>query len=140
MIMNQFTQKICALHGCDRPVTNWRSLCCCPTHQRKFAGQRRHGTENQPIKTKEDLAPYYRQHAIEKAKRVKSAVPAWADKEKIKEYYNEAVRLTIETGIRHEVDHIIPLTHKLVCGLHNEFNLQVISQTANRSKNNKFSI
>ena len=82
---------------------------------------------------------YHRQWSIEKQKRTKFATPDWANKEKIKEIYKQAVKLTESTGIRYEVDHIIPLTNKLVCGLHNEFNLQILPMSENRLKNNKFS-
>lgn len=48
-------------------------------------------------------------------------------------------RLRFEaTGIRHEVDHLVPLRSKLVCGLHNEFNLGVISAAENNRKGNRF--
>lgn len=34
------------------------------------------------------------------------------------------------------VDHIVPLNHPLVSGLHNEFNLSVIPKEENRMKDN----
>jgi len=60
----------------------------------------------------------------------------WADEEVIEEFYKESKALLEKTGEPHEVDHIIPLQHKdgLVCGLHNEFNLQVLTRTKNRAK------
>jgi hypothetical protein len=63
--------------------------------------------------------------------------PKWADLEKIKLFYIEADRLTKETGIRHEVDHIIPLQGKNVSGLHVHHNLQILTRSKNRSKQNK---
>lgn len=65
------------------------------------------------------------------------ATPAWADQTKITAIYTEAQRLTELTGIRHEVDHVVPLQSRLVCGLHVEHNLQVIPATVNRSKSNR---
>ena len=40
-------------------------------------------------------------------------------------------------GIPHEVDHIVPLTSKVVCGLHWEGNMRVVTRRVNRSKVNK---
>lgn len=37
-----------------------------------------------------------------------------------------------------EVDHVVPLTHDLVCGMHVPCNLQVLPASANRRKGNKF--
>lgn len=36
-----------------------------------------------------------------------------------------------------EVDHIVPITNRLVCGLHVPWNLQVVTRTQNRRKGNK---
>jgi len=66
-----------------------------------------------------------------------TAMPPWADRKKIRAIYEEAKRLTRETGIRHEVDHIYPLRGKYSCGLHVEYNLRIITGTENRKKFNK---
>jgi len=63
---------------------------------------------------------------------------SWANQDKIKEFYAESIRRTKMTGIQHHVDHIVPLVNDHVCGLHNEFNLQVLTASENSSKRNKF--
>lgn len=66
-----------------------------------------------------------------------NATPAWADQTVIASIYAEAVRLTRETGIKHEVDHIYPLQGRLVCGLHCEDNLQILTKVENIRKHNR---
>jgi hypothetical protein len=73
-------------------------------------------------------------------KRIKIATPAWADLDAIKEFYIKARQLTADTGIPHEVDHIVPIKGKLVSGLHVPANLQVITEFENISKNNSFTV
>ena len=73
-------------------------------------------------------------------KRCVLATPTWADRELIKELYSLAKKLTEQTGIPHEVDHIVPLQGKNVSGLHTQDNLQVITAEENRRKSNKFII
>ena len=68
---------------------------------------------------------------------IRRAIPLWANPAAIKVFYDQAVALTRETGIPYVVDHIIPLTSALVCGLHWEGNLQVITARANGEKHNK---
>lgn len=65
------------------------------------------------------------------------ATPAWANEEAIRAIYAEAARLTLETGIRHEVDHIYPLQSDVVCGLHCEANLQILTKVENIRKGNR---
>ena len=66
------------------------------------------------------------------------ATPKWADRASIKAIYDEAASLTQMTGIRHEVDHIVPLNGELVSGLHVHWNLRAIPHYENRAKSNKF--
>ena len=67
-----------------------------------------------------------------------NATPGWANKEKIFAIYAESRRITAETGIPHEVDHIIPLKGDGVVGLHVESNLRVIPRSENRRTGKKF--
>lgn len=60
----------------------------------------------------------------------------WADQNKIKSFYLEAAKMTRETGVSHEVDHILPLQGRTVSGLHVENNLQIIPRRDNRRKKN----
>jgi hypothetical protein len=46
----------------------------------------------------------------------------------------EAQMLSIDTGVKHEVDHIIPLIHKKICGLNVPVNVQILTKQKNRAK------
>lgn len=64
--------------------------------------------------------------------------PPWADHEKIQQFYDLARKLTEETGVIHEVDHIVPLQGKTVSGFHVHDNLQILTRQANRAKGARF--
>lgn len=73
-------------------------------------------------------------------RRHREATPTWLTKEQkdnIKQLYIEAQKLSKLTGVRYEVDHIIPLINENVCGLHVPWNLQVIPKLENLKKANK---
>lgn len=67
-----------------------------------------------------------------------NATPGWADQDKIAEFYFAADFLGMVTGEWHQVDHVVPLQSDLVCGLHWEGNLQVLTAKENLSKGNRF--
>src|SRR3990167_1553085 len=54
------------------------------------------------------------------------AVPAWANNDAIKRFYELSLCKTGTTNERWVVDHIVPLNSQSVCGLHVEHNLRVI--------------
>lgn len=65
------------------------------------------------------------------------ATPCWFEKNVIEKIYEQARHLTLTTGIQHEVDHILPLQGKEICGLHCLNNLQILTRSDNRKKNRK---
>ena len=77
-----------------------------------------------------------------RAKKI-SATPLWLSTQDFKEIesiYKECNKVSAETGVKHHVDHIIPLQGKIVCGLHVPWNLRVITAKQNLSKSNKLEI
>lgn len=63
------------------------------------------------------------------------ATPAWADSSKMAEIYREADRRR-SAGEEVLVDHLVPLNHQHVCGLHCEENLCIVTEKQNYTKSN----
>jgi 5-methylcytosine-specific restriction endonuclease McrA len=61
----------------------------------------------------------------------KNATPIWVDLKAIEKFY-------LERPDGYEVDHIIPLVSKTVCGLHVPWNLQYLTRSENIAKGNRF--
>jgi hypothetical protein len=68
-----------------------------------------------------------------RARKKKAFVP-WANLFFIEEIYHLAKLRTKATGIKWEVDHIVPMAGKTVSGLHWEQNMQVVPSAVNRRK------
>jgi hypothetical protein len=77
---------------------------------------------------------------------IQRSTPAWADLAAIAAKYREAEwrtrreRRRRARGYKWSVDHIVPLRHPLVSGLHVPDNLQVIRAHLNSQKHNTFAI
>lgn len=80
-------------------------------------------------------------HIAKRRASKKKACPSWLsaiDLAQIQEFYDLALAKTMQTGVKHNVDHVVPLQGKNVSGLHVPWNLQIITARENFSKGNKF--
>lgn len=81
-------------------------------------------------------AYYHENHEVERPRRnarrsrVKQATPPWVNMAEIRAIYAQC-----PDG--HEVDHVIPIKSKTVCGLHVPWNLQYLPVRDNRRKSNR---
>jgi hypothetical protein len=68
------------------------------------------------------------------------ATPTWADIQAINAVYAAAKEMEAADGIKRHVDHTVPLKHPLVCGLHVQSNLQILTAADNMKKHNSFAV
>lgn len=83
---------------------------------------------------------YYAYKSAERRATKLSATPRWlsaSHQQEIRNIYWLAKDLSLVSEGTYEVDHIVPLKGKGVCGLHVPWNLQVLPQQLNRRKSNK---
>jgi 5-methylcytosine-specific restriction endonuclease McrA len=82
-----------------------------------------------------------REMAMRRHAAKRQATPPWLAAEQnaaILAFYEAAVLLQIHTGVSYEVDHIVPLRGKMVCGLHVPWNLQILTKRQNCRKGNRY--
>jgi 5-methylcytosine-specific restriction endonuclease McrA len=65
------------------------------------------------------------------------ATPVWANMNAVWDMFLYA-RLCRDQGVDMQTDHIVPINHPHVCGLHCESNLQQLTTSANNKKSNKW--
>ena len=69
---------------------------------------------------------------------VRSRIPPWADPVALRAIERERRRLSRITGMSWSIDHIVPLNHPLVCGLHTPANLALVPMVENLLKGNRW--
>lgn len=99
-----------------------------PTKEREEAQKK--------IRLRADKIKNLNDRAKKRAATLALASPSWRDVGSIRAIYDEARRLTAETGVAHHVDHYYPLQGEYCCGLHVHHNLRVMRASENCSKNN----
>lgn len=114
----------------ERQQKYWQNYYTEEVKNRKTESARRRRELN-PHKTKKFRS--------ERKVRIRRAtVKSKIDQIRVQELYIQAQKLTLETGIDYCVDHIIPIAHPDVCGLHTFANLQIITSEENRRKGQHF--
>jgi len=124
----------------SREYAKFKRLFVGPIMPRRIVKQRFYSVEPKPIIPRDYLEKGDARLTWSRSDIKRYAMPKWADITAIEKIYNAAKTLSEDTGIAYHVDHIVPVKHPLVCGLHVEQNLRIISAFDNIQKSNKFKI
>jgi len=111
--------------------------------EKKNAQQRERRATDPDYREKKNAQQRERGHpyaALRRAAKLQRT-PAWLTDKHRKEIaaiYKRAAQITARTGIAHHVDHILPLQGKNISGLHVPSNLQILTETENKTKGNTY--
>jgi 5-methylcytosine-specific restriction endonuclease McrA len=164
--MEVLTTKVCLVCQADISHKQAKAKYCCRQHKSVAAGKRRNYKDlyqrKKVVLQKRALDRYHSNRdkerkrmleyqkanmhlfcaaAAERRAAKRQASPPWLsedDKWLLKEIYEVASLRSKLTKVNWHVDHIVPLKHDSVCGLHVPWNLQVITAAQNISKHNRF--
>ena len=140
------THRVCV--HCGKPFVVSPSIksvaCSLACAYRHFAGNRRPNYKGNTYLVEIDgkrisrrTKAAGRMHSNKRRLLIDLVTPKWADLGMMRAVYEESARLTKLTGVDYHVDHIVPLKNDIVCGLHNQFNLQVLPALDNLRKHNR---
>lgn len=130
----------CYCRGCQLKIYEGKKEIAKKQRQERYAAHK----EKEKLKMKEyyfsNRAGYRERNALRRASKLSATPPCLTplDFYQIKNIYSKAQELSKSSGEAWHVDHIIPLQHEKVCGLHVPWNLQIITASENYAKNNKF--
>jgi hypothetical protein len=91
-----------------------------------------------PVKVRAPKRSRFRSGGAEVWAKYKRARPPWVRQHEVLGFWGLSRRMTDTTGVQHSVDHIVPLVHPLVCGLHCPANLRVAPLAENIRKSNNW--
>jgi hypothetical protein len=117
----------------------WRSASTSEQRNKAFKKYRDRNREKRRLQSLQHYIEHpeiYAANRVKRRTRGKLATPSWANHSVIKGFYDRAADISRVTGICHHVDHIVPLQGRNVCGLHVEYNLQILTASENRTKRN----
>ena len=143
---------LCPICNIDKPLSEYyphathssgRSYECKQCHLDKAKEYRERNKEKLKEKRREYLSGKGRDPEILKVRKNKPNMyrPKWLSPAQLVEIERvrfRAIELTILTGVKHVVDHIVPLQHPEVCGLDVPWNMRAITEEENLRKGNKF--
>lgn len=137
-IKELYQQSPDKLHG----IYKWRDA----NMDKHKVSAKRWKTNNQERQNAYERARYaasqdMRVKAAERCRRYqiskRMATPKWADIRAMRVLYAKAQEWERLTGVEWHVDHVVPITSDIVCGLHTWDNLQVLVGGVNLSKLNR---
>lgn len=126
--------------ACKESNSAWRKA-----NKEKLSENQKRYASNNPEKILDNVKKYASANrgkmnakkALHEAQKIQ-ATPLWSNNSEIGKIYKKAIDQSFLTGERYEVDHIVPLRGKTVCGLHVQQNLQIITKVNNMKKSNSF--
>lgn len=138
---DEVIERVRANYYKDLDKSRQRARDYAESHKKEAVERAKKWKENNPERAKLNDAnrdPVKLHSAKAKYRAAKrQACPPWVDHDhmaRIHDVYRLRRKVSEQTGVVHEVDHIVPLQGKTVCGLHVWWNLRVIPKEDNNRR------